>query len=589
MSDVKKSASEEPDRWFLEVKGQVTGPFFGIKILERLLKDEVLVLHRVSRDRQNWKAICNTPFFEELVGERIRAYSGESSGVGQMKPGGDHEEFEVSEIFGLHGATDGITEQLEHARQLEELTANIQKLNWLRKEIIHNRKTVFVEKEDIKDEVHPEDQNVFVPLAPKKTKWQELFKTPNPVYRKRMFILLGVIVVGLSLTQGYSFFTSLGASAEDKAKLKAATDAQASGDYAKAIAAFKGIKGSSLADANFASAKQLLDLADAHIAGKDPKTGQMLLKKAMEMKLTPADAARAHALQSIIASQAGDLQQATVELEASLKLSEIYSTLHNLAILKIKAKKQAEAEPLLLKALEVAGKTPGLDTGATVIALFETAYDLDTKAFADSLKQPAIEGAPPFRMTRLETVAELLDLSKKSSGLKQQLHLASAVTRATLNQLEAFKRAAYELIDMVPSREPSVVHDLDFDLLRWPRLVRFCTDVYKQQPKTDQFGAAFYGACLWRSHAAAQAIPFAKYALSLRRDDPLFVGLAATLLIELNQTEEAKKILFADGKPVTGSKLSAAAFERLGLDPTASHLPANAVPIYPAPAGDAKP
>ncbi len=582
MSGVKKSEKEEPDRWFLELKGQISGPFSGLKILERMVKDEVLVLHRVSRDRQNWKAICNTPFFEELVAERIRAYSGESSSVGQMKPGGDDEQFEISEVFGLQGATDGITEQLEHARQLEELTANIQKLNSLRKEINHNRKTVFVEKEDIKDEVHPEDQNVFVPIAPKKTKWQDLFKTTDPVHRRRMYMLLGVIVVGLSLTQGYYFFTSLGASSEDQAKLKAA------GDYGKAMAAFKGIEQSKIANLDFASAKQMLDLADAHIAGKDTKTGQMLLKKAMGMKLAPADAARAHALQAIIASQAGNLEQAAVELETSLKISEIYSTLHNLAILKIKVKKQADAEPLLLKAIEVAGKTPGLDTGATVIALFQTAYDLDTKALADSLKQPAIEGTPPFRMQRLENVAELLDLSQKSSALKQQLYLASAVTRATLSQPDAFQLAAYEFIDSVPDREPKPMHDLDYDLLQWPRLVRFCSDVYKQ-PKSGQFGAAFYGACLWRSHAAAEALPFAKYALSLRREDALFAGFTAALLIELNQQEEAKRILFADGKAITSSKLSTAALEKLGVDPAAAHLPANVVPIIPASPGDANP
>lgn len=581
MSDVKKSAREEPDRWFLELKGQISGPFPGMKILERMVKDEVAVTHRVSRDRQNWKAICNEPFFEELVNARIRVYSGESGNVGQMKAGGDEEEFEISEVFGLHGATDGITEQLEHARQLEELTANIQKLNSLRKEIIHNRKTVFVEKEDYKDEVHADDQNVFVPIAPKKTKWQDLFKTTNPVHRKRMYVLLGVVVFGLVTTQGYYFFTSLGDSSEDKAMLKAAIDAQASGDYAKAMAAFKGIKGSSLSSADFASAKQLLDLADAHIAGKDPKTGQMLLMQAMGMKLGPVDAARAHALQSMIASQSGNLEQATVEMEASLKKSEIYSTLHNLAILKIKGKKQAEAEPLLLKAIEVAGRTPGLDTGATVMALFETAYDLDTRALAESLKQPAVEGAPPFKMQRLETVAELLELSQKTSALKQQLFLAAAVTRATLNQREAFQLVAYEFIDSTPSGEPKTLHDLNYELLQWPRLVRFCTDVYKL-PKSGQFGAGFYGACLWRSHNATQALPFAQYALSLRRDDALFAGLTATLLIDLKKNDEAGKILFADGKAVTGSKLATAAFKSLGLDPASAPIPVKAVPVIPA-------
>lgn len=579
-----KSETEEPDRWFLEVRSQISGPFNGIKILERLLKDEISVKSRVSRDRKTWAAICNTPFFEELVNYRIRVYSGESGNVGQMKPGGDDEEFELDEVFGLHGATDGISEQLEHARQLEELTANIQKLNALRKEILHQRKTVFVEKESDLDDVHPDDQNVFVPVEPKKASWRDLFTTTDPVHRRRMVYLLGFIVVGVLATQGYSYFTTRADQSADKAKLKQAIEAQASGDYAKAMAAFKGIKASSLSSTDFASAKQLLDLADAHIAGKDPKTGQLLLKQVMAMKLGPADAARAHALQSVIAMQSGNLEQATVELEASLKQSEIYSTLHNLAIIKLKMKKPDEAEPLLLKALQVAGKTPGLDTGATAIALFQSAYELDHADHETSLKAPPVEGTPSFRFKRLETVAQLLDLQLKTTELRQETYLAAAVTRFVLGQREAFQLLAYELIDNpVDKNEPRIKQDLNYDLTHWPHLVHFCTEIYNQ-PKSGNFVAAFYAACLWRSHGAAQALPFAKYALSLRPQDAVYAGLTASLLIELKKNDEAKKLLFVDGKPITGSKLAAAAVESL-----ASEASTTTTTAEPSPTPEAKP
>jgi tetratricopeptide (TPR) repeat protein len=407
-----------------------------------------------------------------------------------------------------------------------------------------------------------------------------------------MLFLLAFVVVGAAATQVVSYFLNSSQLAADKNTLDVAAQAQASGDYTKAIEAFKNVKPSSLAKADV---KQLLELADAHVSGQDGQTARKILAQASSMNLSAEQDARIHALQAAIATQTGDIKQATVELEASLKKSEIFSTLHNLAVAKMKLKQLSEAEPLLLKAIEVARKTPGLDVGVTALALFETAYDLDRKDAEASVTQngspatPSIDAtnappaAPAFKMRRLESIATILDASLATSQLKEKLYLATSVTRFVLGQREAFQLAALELIDNPsPSGDAKTKHQLDDSLATWQNLVRFCSDVYKQ-PKSGEFAAAFYSACLLRSHGAKEALPFAKYANSIRPQDGLYAGLAANLLIELKQPDEARKIMVRDGKLVQGSKLAAVALKSLGIDAQSPAPPGRANSAPPTP------
>ncbi len=554
----------DTDRWFLQIKGQIIGPIPGAKVLERLVSDEVTVIHRVSQDRRTWAAICNTPYFEELIQYRIRSYTGESQNVGQMKPGGDEDpEFEVNEVLGLHGATDNITEQLDHARQLEELTANIQKLNFLRKEIALKKQTITVEKEADPDaEMHPDDENIFVSAAPKKTKLSDFFKG-SEISRKRLSVVLGVVVVGAIVTYGAVWYTDTKKIDEDKVKLRQALEAQAKGDYAAAIASAKGIKGSSLANREFASAKDLIHLADAHIKGRDRKTGQVLLSQAMTMNPSSTDRARAHALQYVLAEESGNLVQASVELEESLKSEELFSTLHNLAILKLKLKNAAEAESLLLKALAMAEKTPTIDTSVTALAAFEAALSLDQADRATALATLKPEDpAPP--MKRLEAVEQILQATiKKSTAWRAELSLALAVVHFHRGHIEPFQLAAIELMDSPAELEKQKVETgLDADLAKWTQLSRYCTEIYNR-PNPNDFVAAFYSSCLKRSHGAEKALPFAKYALAMRPTDSVYIGITADLLIDLNQLEGAQALLFPNGVAVEGSKLALAVIERL--------------------------
>lgn len=562
-------------RWFIQRSDKIIGPVPGPKVLEFLVTDEINVTHRVSNDRREWRAICNVPYFEEMILSRIRAYSGESLNVGQMKAGGDEDpEFEISQVFGLHGATEGISEQLDHARQLEELTANIQKLNSLRKEIQLSRKTVVYEKEEDTTGVHPEDQNVFIPVQKKKSfDFASLLKG-SETSKKRMYALLTVIVLSVGGIEGWSHFQNAKKADEDRQKMQAALAAQAAGDYAKAIGSFRGVDQNRLTEPNFASTQQLLDLADAHIKGRDTKTGQEILERAKTLKnLAPSDLARIHAMQAMIASIEGDSNRATVEFETSLKLAEVHSTLHNLAVLKLRGGKLEEAEALFLKAIETSAGTNG---SPSVMGLFETAMAFEAR------KTPVAEPTEGFapenpQHARLVKLAELVDSATRTTKWHQaELTLARAVVRFYLGQTDAYQLAAIDLIDSPVKPIPRTASEIDDSLSLWANLYRHCNAIYTQ-PKANDFTAAFYASCLRRSHGAAAAVPFAKYAVTSRPTDAVYIGLLADLYLELGQKEEAAKVVVQGGHVTSGSKLAARVVQSLGI-----REPANTVPVSPS-------
>lgn len=539
----------DTDRWFVQIKEQVIGPLPGAKVLERLLKDELDVTHRVSRDRKSWAAICNTPFFEELVLYSIRIYSGESVNVGQMHPGGDDSQFEISQVFGLHGATDGISEQLDHARQLEELTANIQKLNYLRKEIQLKKKTVIFEKEDETPSVHPEDQNVFVPVAKKKSSFRfaDLFKS-NGVLQRRLAVILTVIIVASVAFEGYERYSNYKRDIDDRNNMRLALEAEASGNHAKAIQDFKNVKGVTAPNQNLATTRDLVKLATAHTKGNQPVIAQQLLSQAITMN------------------------------------PEEFVALHNLGVLNLKNHETAAAEKLLLHAYEIGEKTKDRDNVVTLLALFETAVILDKKVKSEA-KDP---GAA--QLTRLETVEKQLQAAlTNAKTLKTELRFALAVTQFYLGKSDAFRSSAYELIENVDEKkETQMFADLDDELTNWTHLQKICTDVYNQPGSTD-FIAALYASCLNRSQGAQVALPFARYALAVHPTDPLYMGLLGHLLVELKQPEEASKILLANGQPTVSSGLALRTAKLLAPSESSTPAPAATTTATPTAVGQPTP
>ena len=531
------------DRWFVQIKGQIVGPMPGDKVLARIISDELTVMSRISQDRKNWKAICNVSFFEELVNSRIRAYTGKTEVVGQMGPGNDDDTpFESSEVnFNAlqTDAVEGISEQLDHARQLEELTANIQKLNAIKKEILLKRKTVVIESDRQDDEEHPDDQNVFISKPAKKFSFKDLM-SGNVRHRKIAVASAVILFGGLFGTIGYSKYQDHQEQVALEAKQKADAEAASKGEYDKASAS----KGGESVNKN-ATAEELLAQAETYLKEKNHSAGQIAIKQALTMTLDSSNRARAHAISAAISVAIGDLDQAAVQYTESLQHVELYGTLHGFGILNIRRGNYEEAERFFLKALQLPTSNDS-DRTITLVHLFETAVALDKKTIASKAATGSVDPAPTMIKTTaaLPLIIEALTTAKAG---RDRLLLAKAMGHYYLGNKDQFQSSAIELIDEPVDFKTASVSlkgidsDLDDDLAQWQHLVRHCATVYNQPPISG-FGAAFYAACLSRSHGATQALPFAKYAFTVNSKDPLFGSLYASMLLANGEIDAAEKV-----------------------------------------------
>lgn len=538
------------DRWFVQINGQIAGPMPGEKVLARIIFDELNVMSRVSQDRKNWKAICNVPFFEELVNSHIRAYTGKTELVGQMRPGCEDETpFEASEVnfSALHTeAIEGISEQLDHARQLEELTANIQKLNAIKKEILLKRKTVIVERDSHDDTEHPEDRNVFISKPAKKFSIREMFS--GNVRHRKVAIASAVLIIGGFLgTVSYTMYQDQKEQVALETKRKADAEAQANAEYEKVAMG----RESDAANKN-ASAEELLALAETHLKGKNHSAGQLAIKQALTMTLDRSNRARAHAISAAISVATGDLDHASLQYTQSLQHVELYGTLHGAGILNVRRGNYEDAERLFLKALQLPTSNDS-DRVITLVHLFEMAVALDKKSAAEH----AAKGADHPGMARLTAtiplVAEALATAKAG---RDKLLLVKTMGHFYLGENAAFQTSAVELIDdPSDSKIQKLDTDLDDDLAQWQHLVKHCANVYNQPP-INGFGAAFYAACLTRSHGPSQALPFAKYAFATNSKDSIFGSLYASALFAAGEMDAAEKILTDNASFADSSKLA---------------------------------
>jgi tetratricopeptide (TPR) repeat protein len=537
------------DRWFVQIKGQIVGPMPGNKILARVISDELTVMSRVSSDRKNWNAICNVSFFEELVNSRIRAYTGKTDVVGQQGPGGDDStplESDDMNYNAVHtNAVEGLYEQLDHARQLEELTANIQKLNAIKKEILLKRKTIVVERERDGDEVHEDDQNIFIPKPAKKFSLKEIF-SGNVRHRKLAIASAALFILGLIGTIGYSAYETHQEQVALEIKLKAEAEARAKSEYEKAALATDG----NVINKN-ASAEELLALAESYAKEKKHSAGQAAIKQALRMQLDVSNRARAHAISAAISLAVGDLDTAAVQYTESLQLIELYGTLHAVGVLNVRKGNFEEAERFFLKALQLPNSSSS-DRAITLIHLFETALVLDKKTSIEKTT-----GDPQPTMIRTAAALSMINevLPSVTNG-KDRLLLVKAMGEYYTANKEGFQTSAIELIDEPVDLATAIIQsDLEDEFTQWHRLVRHCALVYNKPPVSG-FNAAFYAACLTRSHGAAQALPFAKYAFTLNSKDSIFGALYSSVLFSSGDIEAAEKILSENPSFADSSKLA---------------------------------
>lgn len=152
------------DRWYVDVRGNVS--IMGTdEILERLYNGELKVVHRISRNKQDWCAICNEASFEKRLQDELKALSAETFGETPIVKVSDLEEGSKTELgFDVEAVQGQITDQLSQAKRMTELGLALSNVRRLLADISANKKTVHSGPVSTKEEdlLHVEDRDVFV-------------------------------------------------------------------------------------------------------------------------------------------------------------------------------------------------------------------------------------------------------------------------------------------------------------------------------------------------------------------------------------------------------------------------------------------
>jgi tetratricopeptide (TPR) repeat protein len=519
------------DRWFIDVRGQIR-PISSYQILQGLLDGNLKVIFRISRDRESWAAICNETYFDTYIEQVIKALMDEVTRFGVEKAQQSNTNMEQSGFHNLSNLKSNINEQLAHAGKLQELNVTLHSLRRLTAEIVAKRKLVIdVSETHQKDELHPDDQNEIIDSSKSWTKFLERFRWNGYNVKARIAIPLFVLALITLVTTKYYEHQREKAAAEAVEKARAVVQAQIAGEYEKAMTLY-----SSMPDHESTDTKTLLAVAQSQIATKKMEDGAETLKRILHISTDVDERARAQSLLGLIAMKSNDLNAANAFYLDSLKTKTLYSSLYNLATIHIKKNNPAEAEPLLLQALQIQGH----DKGPVVLELFETAWQLDLQ----DLKSLKPGEAPKY--IRLDKVKAILDQTNDPNSDYADQMLAAQITLLSVeNKSEEFNFLVKDWVMRDPRRTaktPKYESDINYEFATWAHIYNWCIEVYKN-PNLGSLKSAFFAGCIARADAPSKALPYAQYAfenspadLSLRS----FLGLLDFLSDNL---VTAKKVL----------------------------------------------
>jgi tetratricopeptide (TPR) repeat protein len=515
-------------RWYIDVKGDIRGPFETADVITRLIGGELKVIHRASKDRANWKAICNEVFFEQALTQEIEVMSKEALKFG---PEASSDTADAKSGFhNLQNISKGISDQLQHAQILQELSVGINSRRQLLAEIASKRKLVIeVSSRQVEDEIHPDDRNEYI----EPSFWARFLQRDKRFLKKLAAVLVGGLIAAGGV---YRYFAQIEAEATRLTdQTREAIEAKRLGNYEKALVLFDEIKGKAKFDA-----KTLIEFAEAHVAQKRYMQAKDVLNSALKLATTNEERAQIYFQLAVVARLESDSAGAVAHYEKSIQEGATFEALHNLAILMIAQGDFTRAEELLLQALSM----PEENKGATLLALFETALFLDQ---AEVMTAP-VGKAPPAseQFQRLAKVKEMLiKFQTRPQSLGKQILAAQVITSAKMNEEEATKEYIRSLIDFysssIPKHQPSA---LDEQRTSWTTMFALCRELYKAN-NTNSLISAFFAVCAWEVSGPAGALPYAQYAHKMKSDDPWLTGLLAQLLVASQKPEDATALFRA--------------------------------------------
>ncbi len=514
-------------RWYLDLNGAAVGPFTIAELIKKIISHEITIKHGVSLDRTNWKSFCNEELFDQEISSRIRELNQMATQYSNPQgTSGTTVAPDESEFFNSSKLMQGISIQLEHAKQLTEISVEMNALRKLQVDVAANRKLVAVVKDSNQPLSRAIDENEIYHLD-----------TPSPqrkkADRKKLYaILAGValIAIGQLTIQAITAKRARDELAQALTTKQLAQKAKLAGDYEKALQAYQSLK-----DDKYLDAASLLEMAEIHLQKQNFSQSRDLCQKALLSATAANDQSRAHSCLGFVAIRENNLELASTELQESLKGStHLFSNLHNLGLVFLNRNMPEKAEPVLLKALEVASQS----TEPTLLALFEVALALDSKE--------------PETLPRLKKIeAQLKVRSEQDSIYRAKFLVARALAASAQKNMITAEEVAQQFVAVDPKKgpKPYLAYDLDLSRTGWNTVKTWCRKVYDSSPASVTF-KAFMSRCLLNNSSPGEALVLAREASEARpQDQTLRLLYAEAQMASSNWTEARDTLRLAETNP----------------------------------------
>lgn len=515
------------DRWYLDIKGNVQ-LLSAQQIIDLLIKHEAKVIHRVSKNKQDWNAICNESYFEDAINELIKLLTVEATQYGKAH-GQAQNQGELSGFHNLNKMKLGINEQLQQAQILQDINYKLQSLRQLSSEIVTKKKHVIdMSETEIKDEVHPDDRNEYV-NAP--TFWHQfknlfgVFNLADAKVRNRYAVVIFILTIGVFGVNKYLQIKKQKEMVAEAAQVQSALVAKASGDYDRAVQLFSTVKNQNLLDV-----KTVIELAEAHIQTKRYEAALGLLKLPVVLTLNKNELANLYTKFGGIAQKNGQVDYARIFYSTALEHGQIYAAMLNLALILIDDKKWIEAEKLLSQAMLIEGH----DKAPLLLALAEVELTLDR-----------LEASPAH--ARIKKIHDLIEVSKSPlSPFYQHFIAVQAILAAAQLDQNRFNTLTYEWLQYEPKLGEVDVNKyedhLDYRRTTWAHLHKLAIEIYNGA-FDNKLKSAFYAAFVARIKGLKEAVPFALFAYNNVLVTPALRGFLGYLVLNSGNIDGAKQIL----------------------------------------------
>lgn len=488
------------DMWIVDIRGQKMGPMDSLQVVEGLINRQIRVMHRVSRDGDKFQAICNEEYFEQFIIkliEKLTPLADKETALQHLE--GDKKDFtELSGVHRIDVNSLGITEQLEHAKQLQRATNDLSMLRKILIEIRTNRKTIIqasVKPKQVED-FHPDDQDVYITES---SNW-------NPFVGGNKYLVLLLFVAGaIFLGVDYQKRQAL---MEEQEREVLDKEAQISSQYGMATD----------------SASKTPNIKDSSII----KNAQSLIGVAATGKIQGSSYVNMDGFMS----QPNELRINGKVIKRSEANSSFESLLERASI-RILEDNNKKAEELLLLSLKI----PAQPKVQALALLITVAKKLDDA-----------EGSS--RLIRVRSLLRLAEKYEKSvKGSDDKLIFVKMMAHFYLQNQLGLDASFRQFVSVFPLQDSGSTLGYR-SLTSWNSLLAECVNIYNSHRENAWANAMLVG-CLMRSSKADKAEGYAGYAISKLRDQEDVKALAGYAFLQAQNIDAARDVLF---EPLKGSK-----------------------------------